>query len=234
MTKKTIFGFSAGRLIFILASIPALIACGLLTKQPWYETLLSMYSVVTLMVLAGGKRAGCVFGVVYCLAYGALFFSKQTYGLAFFNALFGAPVYLASFIAWRKHQNDKTVQVRRLTPKLWAFAFAGSIIAFAGIYALLRAFGSSGALLDSLSLSLVAPGLILLLLRYAENWWFNLGGSCAVLVLWIVNTLRDISNFNFVLIAALLVATNAMGLVTWLQLERNTAKRNTAKRKSTR
>jgi len=242
MTKKTFLGFSFGRLLFILASIPALVACGLLTKQPWYEMLLAVYSVVTLMLLAQGRRAGCALGTAYCLAYGALFFSKQVYGLAFFNILFGAPVYLVSFIAWGRHpakqdtghQSGETVEVRRLTPRLWALASAGSAIAFAGIFMLLRAVDSTGGLwgplLDSLSLSLIAPALILLLLRYTENWWFNLGGSCSVLVLWVINTLRDTSNFNFVLIAALLVTTNAMGLVTWLQLERNAANRNAAKR----
>ena len=235
MTKKRILGFTFGRLLFILASIPALVGCGLLTKQPWYEMLLSVYSVVTLMYLAEGKRAGCACGMVYCLAYGALFFSKQIYGLAFFNTLFGAPVYLASFISWGRHmaehsaghKSGDTMEVRKLTPKLWALFLAMVPVLFAGIFALLRAVDSSdelwGPLLDSLSLSLVAPGLILLLLRYAENWWFNLGGNSAVLILWVINTLRDISNFNFVLIAALLVATNAIGFVTWLRLERKTA-----------
>ena len=220
MPKKLVLGLTPGRFVFVLASVPALTACGLLTKQPWYEILLSCYSVVTLMALAEGLRAGPGCGVLYCLGYGALFFSKQIYGLAAFNALFGAPVYLASFVAWGRHMNDRAVKPKRLSGGGWALALAMSAVSFAGIFLLLQKIGSKGALWDSLTLALVGPGLVLLLLRYVENWAFNLAGNAVVLILWVLNTLEDSANLSFVLIAALQVATNAMGLATWLKLER--------------
>jgi len=223
MTKKTILGFSAGRFIFIVASLPALVACGVLTKQPWAEMLLSVYSVFTLMYLAEGRRAGPACGTVFSLGYGALFFSKRIYGLAAFNTLFGFPVYLASFIAWGKHMNDKAVEAKKLSHKGWALAVGAGIVSFAGVFLLLRALGSQAALWDSLTLALVGPGLVLLLLRYVENWVFNLAGSFVVLVLWILNTMGDVANLSFVLIAALQATVNAMGLVTWLKLERKHA-----------
>ena len=204
----------------MLASMPLLIACGLLTKQPWHEMLLSMYSVITLMYLAEGRRAGPACGTFFSLGYGALFLSKQIYGLAAFNTLFGFPVYLASLIAWGKHMSGKAVEPKRLSPKGWVLALGAGAAGFVGIYLLLRTLGSQGALWDSLTLSLVGPGLALLLLRYVENWAFNLAGSIAVLALWVFNTMADVSNLSFVLIAALQTAVNAMGLATWLRLER--------------
>jgi len=223
MTPKNILGFSPGRFAFIVCAAPLLIACGALTKQPWYEILLAVYSVVTLMYLAQGRRAGPACGMFYCLGYGALFLSKQIYGLAAFNTLFGFPVYLASLIAWGKHMNDRTVRAKKLSTKGWALSLGAGAAAFAGLWLLLRPLGSQGALWDSLSLSLVGPGLVLLLLRYVENWIFNLAGSLAVLMLWVINTMEDISGLSFVLIAALQVATNAMGLAIWLKLERKGA-----------
>ena len=223
MTKKTILGFSTGRFIFAMASMPALAACGLLTKQPWHEMLLSMYSVFTLLYLAEGRRAGPACGTVFSLGYGALFFSKQIYGLAAFNTLFGFPVYLASLIAWGRHMDGKAVEPKKLSAKGWALSLGASAAGFAGVYFLLRAFGSQGALWDSMTLAFVGPGLVLLLLRYVENWVFNLAGSVVVLVLWVLNTVEDTANLSFVLIAALQTATNAIGLVTWLRLERKEA-----------
>ena len=222
MKDRPILGLPPARFIFVVASMPLLIACGALTRQPWYETLLSVYSVLTLMVLAEGRRAGPACGMFYCLGYGALFFSKQIYGLAAFNTVFGFPVYLASLIAWRKHMSGRAVQPKKLSPKGWALALGAGIASFAGIYLLLRALGSQGALWDSLSLSLVGPGLVLLLLRYVENWVFNLAGNLVVLILWVLNTIENTANLSFVLIAAIQVTTNAMGLVTWLKLERRT------------
>ena len=220
MTKKSILGFSPGRFLFVVASAPALIACAALTRQPWYETLLAVYSVVTLMVLAQGRRAGPACGTLFSLGYGALFLSRRIYGLAAFNTLFGFPVYLASFIAWGKHMDAQTVKAKKLTARGWALALGAGAAAFAGFFLLLRALGSQGALWDSLTLALVGPGLVLLLLRYVENWVFNLAGSVAVLILWVINTMADISNLSFVLIAALQTAVNAIGLATWLKRER--------------
>jgi len=227
VTQKPILGLTPARFAFVMASMPLLIACGVLTKQPWHEMLLSIYSVVTLMYLAEGLRAGPACGMFYCLGYGALFFSKRIYGLAAFNTLFGFPVYLASLVAWGKHmavsdaaEGKKAVQPKKLAPKGWVTALGASVVSFAGIFLLLRAVGSQGALWDSLSLSLVGPGLVLLLLRYVENWVFNLAGNFVVLILWVVNTMEDPANLSFVLIAALQVATNAIGFVTWLRLER--------------
>jgi len=218
MPKKTILGFTPGRFVFVLGTMPALIACGALTKQPWYEMLLSVYSVFTLMYLAEGRRAGPACGMFFCLGYGALFFSKQIYGLAAFNTLFGFPVYLVTLIAWGKHMNEKAVEPKKLTRGGWALALFACVVSFAGMLLLLRALGSRAALWDSLTLSLVGPGLVLLLLRYVESWVFNLAGSVVVLVLWVLNTMEDMANLSFVLIAALQTAVNAIGLVTWLRL----------------
>jgi len=235
MTRKSILGFAPGRFIFVVASMPALVACGVLTKQPWYEGLLAVYSVFTLMYLAEGRRAGPACGIAFCLGYGALFFSKQIYGLAAFNTLFGAPVYLASLIAWGRHMtvgdavgSDRTVQAKKLTPGGWTLSLGASAAGFVGMYLLLRALNSQAALWDSLTLSLVGPGLVLLLLRYVENWVFNLAGSAVVLVLWVINTIADTANLNFILIAALQTAVNAIGLVTWLRFERAGLERKNA------
>ncbi len=225
MKEKTILGFGLGRFIFILAAAPVLIACGILTEQVWYEILLAVYSVVTLMYLAEGKRAGCACGMAYCLAYGALFFSRETYGLAFFNTLFGFPVYLFSLISWGKHKSGATVAMKKLNGKGWAISLGAGVVAFVGIYLLLRAVHSENAIYDSLSLAFVAPGLVLLLLRYVENWCFNLAGNFVVMILWIVNTKQDIANLSFVLIAALAVAVNAIGFVTWIKLEKKASAR---------
>ncbi len=223
MRKKAILGIGFGRFIFTIAAIPLLIACGILTRQPWYGVLLAVYSVIALMYLAEGKRAGPICGMFYCLAYGALFFSRQTYGLAVFNTFFGFPVYLGSVIAWGRHMHNgagQTVKMKKLSIKGWALSLGTSVAVFVGIYLLLRHFHSENALFDSLSLSFAGTGLALLLLRYVENWCFYLVGNFVVLLLWIVNTAKDIASLNFVLIAALAVTISAIGFVTWLKLER--------------
>ena len=218
--NKTILGLGMGRFLFAAVCTPVLVVCGLLTGQAWYEIALSVFSVVKLMCLAEGRRAGCALGVVYCLAYGALYFSRQVYGLAFYHALFAAPVYAVSFFAWSKHRADKAVKAKRLNWKQGALSLGACLGAFMGIFLLLKATGSASALWDSLSLSLLGPGLVLLLLRYVENWCFKIAGYSATLILWAVKAAQDAANLNFVLVSAVTVAVTAMGFANWLRLER--------------
>jgi len=222
MTKQSILGFGRGRFIFVVASMPLLVASGLLTNQPWHEILLALYSVVTLMYLAEGKRAGAACGIFFCLGHGALFFTRGVWGLAVFNALFAAPIYLFSFIAWGRHKSEdgSTVEVKRLSWKGRGFVLCISAALFVGLFFLLRTVGSANVVLDALTLAVFTPALVLLRGRYLENWLLHLVGNTAAMMIWIINTVQDFMNFNFVLIGAVAVAVNVIGFVTWVKLGR--------------
>ena len=232
MTKQTILGFGRGRFVFVVGAMPLLIASGLLTAQPWHEILLALYSVVTLMYLAEGRRAGAACGIFFCLGHGALFFTRGVWGLAVFNALFAAPVYLFSFIAWGRNirrqeagnRDQGVVDVKRLTIKGRALVLCVSAALFAGLFLLLRAVGSANAPLDAFTLAVFAPALVLLRGRYLENWVLHFLGNAAAMSIWIINTVQDFMNFNFVLIGAVAVAVNVIGFVTWLKLGRKNGK----------
>jgi len=221
MTKKSILGFARGRFIFLAAAMPVLITSAVLTRQPWYELLLALFSVVTLMYLAEGRRAGPACGIFFCLGNGALFFSRQVYGLAVFNTLFGAPVYLFSLIAWSRNQSsNKTVTVKRLSVKQWLLVFCASAMLFLGLFWLLLQVGSNNAALDALTLALFGPALLLLLLRYLEQWILHLCGNFAAMTIWIVAAMGDIHNLNFVVVSVVAAAVNIIGLFSWLELRK--------------
>ena len=226
MTKQSILGFGRGRFVFVVSSMPLLVASGVLTGQPWHEILLALYSVVTLMYLAEGKRAGAACGIFFCLGHGALFFTRGVWGLAVFNALFATPVYLFSFIAWGKHKSEdsNTVQVKRLSWKGRGLVLCVSAGLFVGLFLLLRHVGSANAMLDAVTLAVFAPALVLLRGRYLENWVLHLAGNATATTIWVINTVQDVMNFNFVLIGAVAVTVNVIGFVTWWKLGRKNGK----------
>jgi len=221
MTKPSILGFGRRRFVFVVAAMPVLILSGVLTRQPWYETLLALYSVVTLMYLAEGKRAGAACGILFCLGNGALFLSRGVWGLAVFNGLIAAPVYLFSLIAWGRNQNKQnhTVQVKQLTGKQWPLVAGAGAVIFTGLLFLLEHAGSNNPVFDALTLALFMPALVLLLLRYVENWILHLAGNFSAMAIWIISTIDDPMNFNFVVISAVAAAVNVIGLATWLKLK---------------
>ncbi|MCL2445518.1 MAG: nicotinamide riboside transporter PnuC [Oscillospiraceae bacterium] len=221
--KQTILGFRRWQFIFICTALPVLLVSGIFTQQPWPELLLALFSVVTLMLLAGGKRAGAAFGVPFCAGHGLLFFSRGVYGLAAFNALIAAPVYLVSFIAWGKHKSGdgSTVTIKRLSKRQWMFTVLASAVVFSGGFFVLRATGSAQPALDAFTLAMFMPALFLIQQRYVENWILHITGNLVSAVIWLLATLQDPMNFNFLLITGIATTINIIGLTGWLKLERD-------------
>jgi len=88
------------------------------------------------------------------------------------------------------------------------------------MYAVLRAVGSSNAVVDGFTLPLATMGIILLSLRYVEQWYFNLAANAAVLTLFIVAALADVSNLSFVISSLVFAVSNVMALISWVKMER--------------
>ena len=220
MNKKNYLGLGFGRLMFALLSVFVISICGLLSKQAYVEIAVSAFSVVMLMYLVEGKRIGCFFGVVYCVFYAAVCYSKDLYGLMAFNLIVALPMYILSLFTWKNHNHGDTVAVRRLHPKQLALVLVAALAGFGFAYLILKAVGSFNAFFDGLTLSLAAFGTLLLSLRYVEQWYFNLSANIVVLILWTIATAADISNLNFVICSFVFVVSNIMALVSWLKMER--------------
>jgi len=220
MIKKNYFELSFGRLVFAGLAAFILTICGILSKQAYTETAVSVFAVVMLMYLVEGKQVGCVFGIAYCIIYAAICFSKGFYGLMLFNILIGLPMYTVSLFTWGKNKHGDTVAVRKLTPKKLTLVLAAALIGFGCMYLILKAAGSSNAFFDGLILPLGTVGMLLLSLRYIEQWYFNIAANITGLMLWIAATISDISNLNFVICTSVFVVSNIMALVSWLKMER--------------
>ncbi|MCL2813421.1 MAG: nicotinamide riboside transporter PnuC [Oscillospiraceae bacterium] len=220
MSKKKYFGLGFGRLLFAFVSAVIMTVCGLLFGQEYMEIAISAFSVVMLMYLVEGKRAGCACGVIYCVCYSLICFSKGFYGLMVFNLVVGLPMYIVSLFTWKKHKSGDTVSVRRLSPKSLALVLAGAAAGFGCAYLILMAAASSNAFFDGLTLSLATFGTLLLSLRFVEQWYFNLAANITGLILWIFAALADIANLNFVICTFVFVVSNIMALASWLKMER--------------
>jgi nicotinamide mononucleotide transporter PnuC len=232
MKKTGYFGLSLNKLIFALAAIAVITGSGFLSGQPYAEIAISAFSIVTLMYLVEGKPAGCVFGALYCTAYTVVCYAKGFYGLMFFNAFFAFPMYIIGIFTWNANKKGENVAARKLSAKKLLMVLAAAAVVFCGAYFICKATGSSNALFDALTLSLAAVGTLLLALRYVEQWYFNLAANLAVLVLWLIAAISDISNINFVICTSVFVVSNVMALISWLKMEKKQNEKNKKQEKN--
>jgi len=222
--KRRFIGLTVGRLLFALVAIVIITACGFIVGQAYLEIAVSALSIIVLMYLIEGKWAGCVCGIVFCVLYSIVCYSKGFYGLTVFHVFVALPMYVVSLYTWIKNRHGDTVAVRRLSLKKLALVVAAAAAGFGCAYLILSAAGSSNAIFDALTLSLATFGTLLLSLRYVEQWYFNLASNTTVLILWAVAAAADVSNLGFVIATAIFVASNVMALVEWIRMER--AQRN--------
>lgn len=221
MIKKRYFGLSTVKLLLIVVMSAAVIACGLLSAQKFYEIIISVFSIITIIYISEGKIAGCACGMVYSVAYAAVCFSRQIYGLSVYMILIILPLYAISLFTWKKNQNKGAVEVKRLPAVKLILVLAASFIIYWGIFFLLRAVGSSNIVFDSLTLVFGISGMTLLSLRYVEQWYFNIASNVSVSVLWVFKSVESISNLNFLIVAVIFVVSNVIGLVSWRKMEKN-------------
>ena len=216
--KRTYFGLHAEKLIFSVIMSVVVVICGVLSAQIYYEVMLSVFSIVTIVYIVEGKLVGCVCGAVYCAASAAISYSRQLYGLMLFQIVFAVPLYIASIFTWKKNQNKSAVEVKRLPLGKLAFVITAAAAAYGGVFFLLKAIGSTNIPIDSLTLILSISGMVLLSLRYIEQWYFNLAANISVVVLWAFKIAESLTNINFMIIAIISTGLNILGLVSWVKM----------------
>jgi len=221
MTEKTYMGLHPGKLLLGVIMSLAITVCGILSKQIFYEIIISIFSVVTILYVIEGKMAGCVCGVIFCVVYAAVCFTRQIYGLMFFQIFIGIPSYGVSLFTWKKNQAGNRVAVKRLSAVKLAIITVASFAGYWGLFMLLGAIGSSNVIFDSLTLVFGTCGMVLLSLRYVEQWYFNIAASISVAVLWAFKLTESISNLNFMIVSVVFLICNIIGLVSWIKMGDN-------------
>ena len=222
MTKKTYLGLRPKKALFGAAASFAIIICGLASSQAFYEIIISVFSIMTILYVVEGKWIGCACGIIFCLVYAlAVSFTRQFYGLMVFQLFICMPLYAVSLVNWKKNQNKNTVAVKRLKANRFILVVVASAAAYCVLFATLQAVGSSNAVFDSLTVIFGMSGMTLMSLRYAEQWYFHLASNLSAVVMWLIKSFESIINLNFLIIALIFAASNIIGLVSWLKMGNN-------------
>ena len=79
---------------------------------------------------------------------------------------------------------------------------------------------SSFALINSISIIAFLIAMIIRVFRYMEFWWFDLIGSIAGVVLWVLASASDLSSLPFILSTFSSILNSIYGFVVWKKLYR--------------
>ena len=146
-----------GALPYILLSVTALAIsiAGIITRQEPLRIIPLYVSLVVGLLQSRASRYASLIGGINATVYALVYYLFGLYASAASALLISSPIQILTFIRWSKHPYKHSTYFRRLS--LGGAIFGASIFlaAFALLYAVLSAFGSSYRVLD-LTVSLIS------------------------------------------------------------------------------
>jgi len=171
-------------LLFTSVILVALV--GIIFKSEILTTICSIAGIITALLLAKGKNLGQIFGLLIVALYSIVSFKNKYYGEVIIYLCIMLPMYIIGIVSWLKHQNKETnsVEVNTIKIKEWIIVSIASILAFIGIYFLLKAFNTSQLLISSLSVIDSLFAIYLGIRRSKYSFYFYVLNDLILIALW--------------------------------------------------
>lgn len=113
----------------------------------------------TALLLAKGKYACYIIGIISTFFYAYVSYSNSYYGEVIISMCCTLPLMIFGLINWLKHQdNTKTVVIKDMTIKEFVIVLLSQVILFMGYYYILKLFNTNNILVSTFSIvaSLIA------------------------------------------------------------------------------
>ncbi len=188
----------------------------------WGDTLFSfsvfLTGVICVVLVARGSIWNYSYGTYNVIGYSWLSYKNGFFGELMLNAGYFLPMQLVGFLMWKGKSPDGVIEMRKLTwEQLVSWAIVATVLVFVYGYCLSLIPGQNSPYLDSTSTVLSVIAMILMTLRYTDQWIFwividvvsvimwalryssGVEGSTAMLVMWsayLVNAVYGYYNWN--------------------------------------
>ena len=208
-------------LLFISVSLVILV--GIIFKSDLLTTICSIVGIVTALLLAKGKNLGQIFGLLIVALYSIVSFRNKYYGEVIIYLCIMLPMYIIGIISWIRHQNKETntVEVNSIKLKEWITVSVVSVLAFIGIYFLLKIFNTSQLFISSLSVIDSLFAIYLGIRRSKYSFYFYVLNDLILIALWGIPVLGgSLVLLPMVFNPTINLINDIYGIYNWKKLEK--------------
>lgn len=194
----------------------ALLFC-LLTKADGLTALTVVSGVGCVSLIAIGKRLGYLVGLVSSITYAWIASKNGLFGEVGLNILFYLPTGVVGYLMWAQHDADGTVEMRQLAPSQQVQLVAGAIFAALALGFVLRAIpGQNSPFVDAATNVLSIIATLLMMWRFAEQWWLYVALNVLTVGLWLLRYFADGFAADSMIFLWLIYLVNSIfGLIVW-------------------
>lgn len=192
-----------------------------LFKGTWIDLGYTLLYFWTALLLAKGKYACYIIGIISTFFYAYVSYSNSYYGEVIIAMLCTLPLMVIGLINWLKHQDDtKTVIIKEITKKELIVVLLSQVVMFLGYYYLLKIFNTNNLLVSTFS---IVASIIATYLTARRSEYGFIGfiiNDLILIVLWSIPVINGESNLIPVLLCPVLLLINDIyGVYNWKRIK---------------
>ena len=189
-TIKTEFaGWKPLELLWLLVASITILGLSVYWKDNWIGITSALTGIWCVIFTGKGKRSSFVFGMVNVLCYAYIALNAKFYGEVMLNILYYVPMNVVGWIAWTKHMNSETGEVKkqRLSVKASLITYGATLVGIATYGYILKLMGGNMPYFDSMSTVVAIVAQILSVKRLTEQWILWIVVDVITVIMWGVN-----------------------------------------------
>jgi len=160
---------------------------------------------------------GYIIGLVSSVTYAWVAYQNGLFGEVGLNLFFYIPTGILGYFMWANNEADGTVEMRRLAGKQRLWLVLGSVVATLLLGFILRSIpGQNAPFVDAATNVLSIIATLLMMWRFAEQWWLYVALNVLTVSLWIIRYFADGYAADMMVFLWIIYLINSVfGLVTW-------------------
>lgn len=187
------------------------------------STFASMIGVTSLVFIAKGVVLGQILCIIFSIFYGLISLANGYYGEMLTYVCMTLPMNVFSLISWIRHpfKDTNEVEVSSLSIKKILLIFILSLGVTIIFYFVLKALNTASLIVSTIS---ITTSFIAVSLTFFRSPYYALAyatNDLVLIVLWIIATFKDSSNFTMILCFIIFLVNDIYGFINWKKMQKN-------------
>lgn len=151
----------------------------------WFGYSVFLTGVICVVLVAKGSIWNYAWGLYNVIGYSWLSYQNGFFGELTLNAGYFLPMQFIGFFMWRKKIKEKVVEVKQQTHKQLGLCIGGALLA-TGVYGYILSLipSQNSPYLDSMSTVLSVIAMILMAMRFREQWGYWIVINIVSIAMW--------------------------------------------------
>ena len=211
--------WNAFEIIWLIVFSAVAVYITLISKDNLFGFTVFLSGILCVVLVAKGNILNYLIGTYNTVGYAWIAWQNGLFGEVAENLLFYLPMNVIGFLMWRKHMDNGTVAMRKLSAK-WIVVLSGISVAgtIGAGFALSQLTAQNTPYIDAVTNVLSIVATILMMRRYREQWVAYIVLNVFSVIMWIFRTANGSSDGPLMIVMWSAYLVNAFyGFYKWSQ-----------------